>query len=84
MHEDFIESSSRKSFNICHEISSYSFLSMVRECKNMLNKFSSLVTLSYLGARKIVPNYNMMGLAKSSLEANVRYMANSLGQKILE
>lgn len=81
MHEDFIESSSRKSFNICHEISSYSFLSMVRECKNMLNKFSSLVTLSYLGARKIVPNYNMMGLAKSSLEANVRYMANSLGQK---
>lgn len=81
MHEDFIEGSNRESFNICHEISSYSFLSMVRECKNMLNKFSSLVTLSYLGSQKIVSNYNMMGLAKSSLEANVRYMAHSLGKK---
>ncbi|AYN24796.1 enoyl-ACP reductase [Buchnera aphidicola] len=79
--EDFIESSNRESFNICHEISSYSFLSMARECKNMLNNFSSLVTLSYLGSQKIVSNYNMMGLAKSSLEANVRYMAHSLGLK---
>lgn len=81
MHEDFIQSSTRQSFNICHEITSYSFLGIVRECKNMLNNFSSLVTLSYLGAQRVIPNYNMMGLAKSSLEANVRYMAHSLGQR---
>lgn len=77
---DFIDNITRKGFNISHEISSYSFLGMVKECRKMLNSFSSLVTLSYLGAKKVVPNYNIMGLAKASLEANVRYMAYTLGE----
>lgn len=81
MHQDFIESSTKESFNLAHEISSYSFLSMARESKNMLNKFSSLITLSYLGSQRVLSNYNMMGLAKASLESNVRYMAHALGKK---
>ncbi|QCI17086.1 enoyl-ACP reductase [Buchnera aphidicola (Aphis helianthi)] len=81
MYKDFVENSTKESFNLAHEISSYSFLSMAREAKNMLNKFSSLITLSYLGAKRVLSNYNMMGLAKASLESNVRYMAYSLGKK---
>ncbi|AWH90521.1 enoyl-ACP reductase [Buchnera aphidicola (Melanaphis sacchari)] len=81
MQEDFIKSSTRESFIKCHEISSYSFLSMARESQKMLNNFSSLVTLSYLGAQKAITNYNIMGLAKASLESNVRYMASILGKK---
>lgn len=81
MHQDFVESSTKESFNLAHEISSYSFLSMARESKNMLNKFSSLVTLSYLGSQRVLSNYNMMGLAKASLESNIRYMAHALGKK---
>lgn len=77
---DFIKNTTRKGFNISHEISSYSFLSLIKECRSMLNKFSSLLTLSYLGAHRVVPNYNVMGLAKASLEANVRYMAYTLGK----
>lgn len=81
MNKDFIENSSKKSFNLAHEITSYSFLSMARESKHMLNKFSSLITLSYLGAQRVLSNYNIMGLAKASLESNIRYMAYSLGKK---
>ncbi|QCI18244.1 enoyl-ACP reductase [Buchnera aphidicola (Aphis nasturtii)] len=81
MYKDFIENSNKESFNLTHQISSYSFLSMARESKNMLNKFSSLITLSYLGSQRVLSNYNMMGLAKASLESNVRYMAYSLGEK---
>lgn len=77
---DFIKNTTRERFNLCHEISSYSFLGMVKECRNMLNPSSSLLTLSYLGSQRIIPNYNLMGLAKASLEANVRYMAYSLGK----
>ncbi|QCI20988.1 enoyl-ACP reductase [Buchnera aphidicola (Hyperomyzus lactucae)] len=80
-HDDFINSITRKGFNIAHEISSYSFLGLVKECRNMLNNFSSLLTLSYIGAQKVIPNYNVMGLAKASLEANVRYMAYTLGEE---
>lgn len=81
MRKDFIENSTKVAFNLAHEISSYSFLSMARESKNMLNQFASLITLSYLGSQRVLPNYNMMGLAKASLESNVRYMAYSLGKK---
>ncbi|CAL4326326.1 enoyl-ACP reductase [Buchnera aphidicola] len=77
---DFINNVTRKGFNISHEISSYSFLGLVKECRNMLNNSSSLLTLSYLGAQRVVPNYNIMGLAKASLEASVRYMAYTLGR----
>jgi len=78
---DFIDDVSREGFNISHEISSYSFLALAKECRNMLNNFSSLLTLSFLGSQRIIKNYNLMGLAKASLEANVRYMASSLGKQ---
>lgn len=81
IYTDFIENSTKKSFILAHEISSYSFLSMARESKNMLNEYSALITLSYLGSQRVLPNYNMMGLAKASLESNIRYMAYSLGKK---
>ncbi|QNS01962.1 MAG: enoyl-ACP reductase [Buchnera aphidicola (Pentalonia nigronervosa)] len=77
---DFIQNTSRIGFNITHEISSYSFLGLTKACRNMLNRYSSLLTLSYLGSCKVVPNYNVMGLAKASLEANMRYMAYTLGK----
>lgn len=78
---DFITNITRKGFNITHEISSYSFVALVKECRNMLNNYSSLLTLSYLGAQRVIKNYNVMGLSKASLEANVRYMASSLGKE---
>ncbi|ADP67239.1 enoyl-ACP reductase [Buchnera aphidicola] len=78
---DFIDNITREGFNISHEISSYSFIGLVKACRTMLNNFSSLLTLSYLGSQRVVPNYNVMGLAKASLEASVRYMASSLGKE---
>jgi len=77
---DFINNITREGFNIAHEISSYSFLGLVKECRKMLNNFSSLLTLSYLGSQRVTPNYNIMGVAKASLESNVRYMAYTLGK----
>lgn len=76
---DYVHSITRKGFELAHVISSYSFVGMAKECRDMLNDHASLVTLTYLGAVSVVPNYNVMGLAKASLEANTRYMANALG-----
>ncbi|MBH44362.1 MAG: enoyl-[acyl-carrier-protein] reductase FabI [Gammaproteobacteria bacterium] len=76
---DFVDNINRDGFNIAHEISSYSFTALAKSFKGILNTSSSLITLSYLGSEKVIPNYNVMGLAKASLESNVRYMANSLG-----
>lgn len=76
---NYIDTITKSIFQKSHNISSYSFVAMTRECKKMLNKNSSLVTLSYLGSQRVVPYYNVMGLAKASLESNVRYMANTLG-----
>ena len=78
---DFIESTTRENFTIAHNISSYSFTALAKSAIPYLNKNSSLLTLSYLGAERTMPNYNVMGLAKASLEANVRYMSHSLGDK---
>ncbi|MDU5731180.1 MAG: enoyl-ACP reductase FabI [Citrobacter freundii] len=69
----------REGFKIAHDISAYSFVAMAKACRSMLNPGSALLTLSYLGAERAIPNYNVMGLAKASLEANVRYMANAMG-----
>lgn len=80
LNEDFIHCTTRKAFRISHEISAYSFLGLVKTCRKMLNDSSSLLTLSYIGSQRVVPNYNVMGLAKASLEASVRYMAYTLGQ----
>ena len=76
---DYLDSVSRDAFKIAHDISSYSFAAMAKAARPMLNEGSGLVTLTYLGAERAVPNYNVMGLAKASLEANVRYMAAALG-----
>jgi enoyl-[acyl-carrier protein] reductase I len=66
---------------VAHDISSYSFTALAKAALPMLSEHASLLTLSYLGAERTMPNYNVMGLAKASLEANVRYMAQSLGPK---
>ena len=78
---DFIEGLSREGFRIAHDISSYSFPALAKAALPMLSDRSSLLTLTYLGSDRTVPNYNTMGLAKASLEASVRYLAASLGTK---
>ena len=77
---EYLDSVSREAFNIAHEISSYSFAALAKAGRNMMEgQNGALLTLSYLGAKRCMPNYNVMGLAKASLEANVRYIAESLG-----
>ncbi|MES2401584.1 MAG: enoyl-ACP reductase FabI [Pseudomonadota bacterium] len=78
---DFLDGLSREAFRIAHDISAYSFPAMAKAALPFLNDKASVLTLSYLGAEKVVPNYNTMGLAKASLEASVRYLAESLGSK---
>jgi enoyl-[acyl-carrier protein] reductase I len=78
---DFLEGLSREGFRIAHDISAYSFPALAKAALPYLNEKSALLTLSYLGADRIVPNYNTMGLAKASLEASVRYLASSLGPR---
>jgi len=78
---DFLEGLSREGYKIAHDISAYSFPAMAKAALPFLRDNAALLTLSYLGALKVVPNYNTMGLAKASLEASVRYLAESLGPK---
>ena len=75
----YIDSVTRDGFQMSHDISSYSFVALAKAARPMLNADSALLTLSYLGAVKSVPNYNVMGPAKASLEANVRFLAANLG-----
>lgn len=77
---DYLDNVTREGFRTAHEISSYSFAALAKAGLNMMEgRNGALLTLSYLGAERAMPNYNVMGLAKASLEANVRYMAQSLG-----
>ena len=78
---DFLEGMTREAFRQAHDISSYSFPALAKAALPLLSKNSSLLTLTYLGSTRVVPNYNTMGLAKASLEASVRYLASSLGPK---
>jgi len=78
---DFLEGLSRESFRIAHDISAYSFPAMAKAALPMLRPNSSLLTLTYMGSIRATPNYNTMGMAKASLEASVRYLAESLGPK---
>ena len=78
---DFLDGLSRESFKIAHDISAYSFPALAKEALPLLNPNAALLTLTYLGSQMVVPNYNTMGLAKASLEASVRYLANSVGPK---
>ena len=77
---DFVDVTTREGFKVAHDISSYSFTAMAKESKSMLNESSALLTLSYLGSIQTMPNCNVMGLAKASLEANTRFLAASLGK----
>jgi len=77
---DFLEGISREAFRQAHDISAYSFAALAKAALPMMKgRHASLLTLTYLGAARVVPNYNTMGLAKASLEASVRYLAASLG-----
>ena len=76
---NFVDVTTREGFRIAHDISSYSFTAMAKAAKPILNKSSALLTLTYLGAVQTLPNYNVMGLAKASLEANTRFLAASMG-----
>lgn len=77
---DFTDVTSREGFKLAHDISSYSLTALAREARPLMKgRESSILTMTYLGSQKVLPNYNVMGLAKASLEANVRYLAASLG-----
>lgn len=79
---DFLEGLTREAFQIAHDISSYSLAALTKAALPMMaGRDASVLTLSYLGAERALPNYNVMGLAKASLEANVRYLAQSLGPR---
>lgn len=79
---DFLNCSTREGFRIAHDISSYSLIGLTQAALPMMEGTQgSILTLSYYGAEKAVPNYNVMGIAKASLEASVRYLAASLGSR---
>ena len=79
---DYLDSITRDAFRVAHDISSYSFAALgKRGLPLMTGRKAALLTLSYLGAERSMPNYNVMGAAKASLEATMRYMAFSVGPK---
>ncbi len=77
---DFVNTS-REGFRIAHDVSVYSLIAVTRAAAPLMTNGGSVITLSYFGAEKVVPGYNVMGVAKAALEATVRYLANSLGEK---
>lgn len=77
---DYVEGCSREAFKVAHDISAYSFTALAKAGREMMRgRNAAMITMTYLGSERVLPNYNLMGLAKASLEANVRYMASSLG-----
>ncbi len=79
---DYLDSVTREAFRIAHDVSSYSFAALAKAALPMMQgRNAALLTLTYLGAERSFPSYNVMGLAKASLDANVRYMAQSLGPR---
>jgi enoyl-[acyl-carrier protein] reductase I len=70
---------SRDGFTLALDISAYSLITLTRAVKPLMTEGGSIVTLSYLGGVKVIPNYNVMGIAKAALEMNVRYLAAELG-----
>ncbi len=77
---DFINTS-REGFRVAHDISVYSLIAVARAALPLMEDGGSIITLTYYGAEKVVPHYNVMGVAKAALEATVRYLANDLGAK---
>ncbi len=79
---DFLDGLTRDAFRIAHDVSAYSFAALARGALPMMEgRKAALLTLTYLGAARAVPHYNVMGMAKASLEAGVRYLAENLGPK---
>ncbi len=77
---DFV-STSRKAFRTAHDISAYSLVALAREAAPLMTDGGSIVAMTYYGAEKVVPHYNVMGVAKASLEASTRYLAHDLGPR---
>jgi enoyl-[acyl-carrier protein] reductase I len=80
MHCDFVDTS-REGFRIAHDVSVYSLIAVSKAAVALMPEGGSVITLTYFGAEKVVPHYNVMGVAKASLEATVRYLASSLGPR---
>jgi enoyl-[acyl-carrier protein] reductase I len=78
---DFVDTS-REAFRISHDISAYSLVALSRQAAPMMTNGGSIVAMSYYGAEKVVPHYNVMGVAKASLEASTRYLASDLGADV--
>ncbi len=76
----FVETS-REGFLLAHEVSTYSLVAVARAVAPVMNDGGSIMTLSYMGSTRVMPNYNVMGVAKAALEASVRYLASELGPK---
>jgi enoyl-[acyl-carrier protein] reductase I len=79
---DFL-STSREGFRIAHDVSVYSLIAIARAAAPLMTEGGGIVTLSYYGAEKVVPRYNVMGVAKAALEASVRYLASDLGPRAI-
>ncbi len=77
---DFL-STSRDAFRIAHDISAYSLVALAREAAPLMSEGGSIIAMTYYGSEKVVPHYNVMGVAKASLEASCRYLAYDLGPK---
>jgi len=77
---NFVDTS-REAFRVAHDISAYSLIAVSRAAVPLMSSGGSIVTMSYYGAEKVVPHYNVMGVAKAALEASVRYLAYDLGPK---
>ena len=75
----FVDNTTRDGYRISHDVSAYSFVALARALRSMMSDEAALLTLTYLGAERALPSYNVMGAAKASLEASVRYMAYDLG-----
>ncbi len=80
LRNDFVMTS-REGFRIAHEISVYSLIALARAAAPLMSQGGSIITLTYFGAEKVVPNYNVMGVAKAALESTVRYLAYDLGKR---
>ncbi len=76
----FIETS-RGGFLVAHDVSAYSLVSVARAVSPLMSEGGSITTLTYIGARRVIPNYNVMGVAKAALEASMRYLASDLGPR---
>lgn len=76
----YLDAASREGFNVAQEISSYSLTALAKAARPLMNENGSILTLTYAASDRVVPNYNVMGIAKASLEASVRYLAHSLGK----